>query len=81
MADRCTLNEAYNYLHAGQFPIAFAMLKVLKASARARQDVVLWKMCNSAQLLGKRMRRAGKHVADAESNIDDYQRIRIVGKL
>lgn len=81
MADRCTLNETYNYLHAGQFDVAFAMLKVLKASARARHDVVLWKMCKSARLLGRRMKRAGKQVADAESNVDDYQRIRIVGKL
>lgn len=80
MADRCTLNESYNYLHAGQFDVAFAMLKALKASARARQDVVLWNMCKSARLLGKRMKRAGKQ-GGADWNVDDYQRIRIVGKL
>jgi len=81
MADRCTLNESYNYLHAGHFDVAFAMLKTLKASARARNDVVLFNMCKSARLLGKRMKRAGKRGTDAESNVDDYQRIRIVGKL
>lgn len=82
MADRCTLNEAYNYLHAGQFHVAFAMLKALKASARARNDIVLFNMCKSARLLGKRMKRAGKRGANAARNtVDDYQRIRIVGKL
>lgn len=80
MADRCTLNESYNYLHAGQFDVAFAMLKTLKVSARVRNDVVLWKMCKSARLLGKRMKRAGKR-GGAESNIDDYQRIRFLDKL
>ncbi len=82
MADRCTLNEAYNYLHAGQFGVAFAMLKALKANARARNDVVLFNMCKSARLLGKRMKQAGKRGANAARNtVDDYQRIRIVGKL
>lgn len=80
MADRCTLNESYNYLHAGQFDVAFAMLKTLKASARRRRDVVLWNMCKSARLLGKRMKQAGKR-GGAGTNVDDYQRIRIVGKL
>lgn len=82
MADRCTLNEAYNYIHAGYFGIAFSMLTELQKSARSRQDVVLLNMCKSARLFGKRMRRAGKRLASQASSVDDdYQRIRIVEKL
>jgi hypothetical protein len=82
MADRCTLNEAYNYIHAGCFGIAFSMLKTLQKSARSRQDVVLLNMSKSARLFGNRMRRAGKRLASQASSVDDdYQRIRIVEKL
>jgi predicted small secreted protein len=82
MADRCTLNEVYNYLHAGHFRIAFSMLKALQASAQVRQDAVLWAMCNTARLFGRRMRRAGKRLTSQASSVDDdYQRIRIVERL
>lgn len=82
MADRCTLNEAYNYLHAGHFRIAFFMLKALQASAQARHDAVLWTMCKSARLFGRRMRRAGKRLTSEASSLDDdYMRIRIVERL
>ena len=82
MADRCTLNEVYNYLHAGHFRIAFSMLKALQASAQVRQDAVLWAMCKTARLFGRRMRRAGKRLTSQASSVDDdYQRIRIVERL
>ena len=77
-ADRCTLNEAYNYIHSGYFTVAFRMLKALKVSAQARNDTVLWNMCRSALLFGRRMKRAGKRVATESLTVDDYQRIRIV---
>ena len=82
MADRCTLNEAYNYLHAGHFRIALSMLNALQASAHARQDSDLWAMCKTARLFGRRMRRAGKQLISQASSVDDdYQRIRIVERL
>lgn len=82
MADRCTLNEAYNYLYAGHFEVAFQMLNKLRTSAREREDVVLYNMTKSAYLFGKRMKRAGKrHTTATASTVDDYQRIRIVKRM
>jgi Domain of unknown function (DUF4807) len=77
-ADRCTLNEAFNYIHAGRFGIATAMIRSVTLSSEAREDTLVLKMCFSAKLFLKRVRRAGKFEGDRDKTTDDYQRIRIV---
>ena len=76
-ADKCTLNEAFNYIHAGGFRIALAKIKAVKASSKARNDALTLNMCYSAQLFLKRVRKAAMFESNSETN-DDYQRIRIV---
>lgn len=75
-ADKCTLNEAFNYIHAGGFIIAMEKIKAVTASCKARNDVLTLNMCWSAKLFLKRVRKASKLESDNETN-DDYQRIRI----
>jgi hypothetical protein len=77
-ADKCTLNEAFNYIHAGGFRIAMAMIRSVTLSSEARGDTLVLKMCYSAKLFLKRVRRAAKFEGDRDEKNDDYQRIRIV---
>lgn len=91
MADRCTLNEAFNYIHAGQFHTALRMVRRVqqglsptnnnqkKRRRETPQTQQTLRMCDAAILFLQRVRRAAKHQNhDTHQTMDDYQRIRIV---
>jgi hypothetical protein len=77
-ADKCTLNEAFNFIHTGSFSIAMTMIKAVELSSEARGDTLVINMCSSAKLFLKRVRRAAKFEGESDETKDDYQRIRIV---
>lgn len=58
LAGRCTVNEAYNYVHAGRVREALRLLREVKSSARERGDTLTVTMCRSARLFAKRVGKA-----------------------
>eukprot|EP00545_Synedropsis_sp_CCMP1620_P014540 CAMPEP_0119007778 /NCGR_PEP_ID=MMETSP1176-20130426/3244_1 /TAXON_ID=265551 /ORGANISM="Synedropsis recta cf, Strain CCMP1620" /LENGTH=136 /DNA_ID=CAMNT_0006959993 /DNA_START=502 /DNA_END=912 /DNA_ORIENTATION=- len=78
-ADQCTLNEAFNYIHAGRFVRAKKMILAVQATARKRQDTLTLRMVTAASLFLQRVQRASKtmFVATKDDTVDDYQRIRV----
>ena len=79
-ADRCTLNEAFNYIHAGQFRLARRLLRAVQESSSQRKDDLTLRMVHSARLFLHRVKRAAKFFAqEKDDTVDDYQRIRISG--
>jgi hypothetical protein len=90
----CFVHQAYSHIYAGNFRTALSILRqVLHAIAPSSpnnappSNPVLVKMCLSARLFCKRMRRASRVVAPPDDNasddtvsttIDDHQRIRVV---
>jgi len=96
-ADRCTINEAYNYIYAGFFQKALSILKKVRLIALERRDEVTVKSCDSAKLFCRRVRKVAKCDQDLlecandrqgtsqkrikQATVDDYQRIRVVGSL
>lgn len=78
----CTVNEAYNYIHAGYIRHALAILKKTKIHAKKRNDNSLMAIISSACTFAKRVRRfhAAKNysLARKTKTCDDYHRIRIV---
>jgi len=96
-ADRCSINEAYNYIYAGYFKTALSLLKKVRSSALERHDEVTVKSCDSAKLFCRRVRKVAMCDQDLlegandrqgnsrkrikQSTVDDYQRIRVVGSL
>lgn len=83
-ADKCTLNEAFNYIHAGMFPLAKILIRQVyhQASTERRQDAVtLINMAKAAALFLRRVRRTALLERKAKDEVvDDYLRIRIVRK-
>lgn len=77
-ADRCTLNEAFNYIHAGMFRLARRMIHNVRQSSTQRNDTLTLRMVHSARLFLDRVQRAAKFAREKDDTIDDYQRIRIV---
>jgi len=78
---KCLINQAYNYIHAGRFRTANRLVKlVLQAVQQGpHEDEVLVKMCYSARLFGKRVRKAAvKNDQESHSTVDDFARIRLV---
>lgn len=82
MVRQCSVNEAYNLLHAGQFQQAH---KVLSDLYKSTNDSVTRNQCLAALLLGKRMKHFGRKLKTYRhapkqftETVDDYQRIRIV---
>jgi len=57
-AARCTVNEAYNYVHAGLVREALLMLRTVKKAAEERGDNLTVTMCRSARLFAKRVGKA-----------------------
>jgi hypothetical protein len=79
-ADRCTLNEAFNYIHAGQFRLARRLIRAVQESSRQRNDTLTLRMVHSARLFLHRVKRSAKFFArEKDDTVDDYQRIRIAG--
>lgn len=78
LAARCTVNEAYNYIHAGKIKHALMLLKQVQAAAVDRDDELTISMCKSARLFAKRVRKANAFEGTKQSVDDELQRIRIV---
>lgn len=78
LAGRCTVNEAYNYIHAGKIKHALMLLKQVKAAAVARGDDLTVSMCKSARIFAKRVRKANAYEGTKQGVDDELQRIRIV---
>ena len=76
-ADRCTLNEAFNYIHAGMFRIARRMINAVRETTTRRNDTLTLRMVMAATLFLSRVKRAHKFAREKDDTIDDYQRIRI----
>ena len=58
LADKCTINEAYNYIHFGHILYA---LKLLRHVLQNNKDSITISMCKSAILFAKRVYKAQKH--------------------
>lgn len=78
-ADRCTLNEAFNYIHSGSFVRAHKMILAVQKSASKRQDALTLRMVTAASLFLQRVKRASKRMerATKDDTVDDFQRIRL----
>lgn len=92
----CFVHQAYSHIYAGNFRTALSILRQVLQVIQPSSDVpssdpVLVKMCLSARLFCKRMRRASRVVASpsneedqandagtVSTTIDDYQRVRVV---
>eukprot|EP00978_Attheya_sp_CCMP212_P027655 scaffold93167_cov37-Attheya_sp.AAC.1 len=68
LAARCTLNEAYNYIHAGEFEHAKLLLRIVSRHAKSRNDHLNILMCKSAKLFMKRVQRASLYEPDHPEN-------------
>jgi hypothetical protein len=88
-ADKCTINEAYNYVHAGFFAHALRLIRSVRKSVLARNQEVggpklILSMCASAKLFCRRVKayRQQLHLNASLTTVsltqDDYQRIRIL---
>lgn len=64
LAGRCTVNEAYNYVHAGKIGTALQILRKEREEALGRGDGLTVQMCMSAILFGKRVRRASLYESE-----------------
>jgi len=78
LAARCTVNEAYNYIHAGKIKHALMLLKQVQSAAVDRNDELTISMCKSARFFAKRVRKANAFEGTKQSVDDELQRIRIV---
>jgi len=56
----CSVNQAYSCIYNGKFRTAQSILRQVLAHNAVAADPVLVKMCRSAQLFGRRMRRASR---------------------
>jgi len=86
---RCMVNAAYNYVYAGQFRVANQMIRYAWENAKnlTTPDPALMKMCYSAMLFSRRVKRALKSYDESRGlppsdfktkTFDDYARIRVV---
>jgi hypothetical protein len=75
LAARCTLNEAYNYIHAGEFWRAKILLRIVSQHAKTRKDHLTLLMTRSAKLFMKRVQRASLYEPDHPENTQSTQSI------
>lgn len=80
---KCLINTAYNYIYAGQFDLANQVIDGVLASLvreRPLDTQVLYNMCRSARLFGKRVQRWARqhHERRLSKTVDDFARIRLV---
>ena len=78
LAARCTVNEAYNYIHAGKLTHAFQLIKKVKEDAIKRGDMLTVSMCKSARYFAKRVQKNMAFEGSKQGVDDELQRIRIV---
>ena len=84
---RCMVNTAYNFIYAGKFRMAGQLIKYVATQAKllTPSDPVLEKMCDSAMLFCKRVRKASNRLLRhrpptglrVSRTIDDFSRIRV----
>jgi len=78
-ADKCTLNEAFNYIHFGLFTVAQKRIRTVQASASKRKDNSTLRIVEAAIIFLRRMKRLAKFERKMSNpTIDNFQRIRIV---
>ena len=65
LALRCTINEAYNYIHAGHFETALKMIHSIQRQARHIEDRLLWNVAHAAKLFAKKVRRVNRKLKDS----------------
>ena len=78
LAARCTVNEAYNYIHAGKLKHAFHLIRKVKEDATKRGDMLTVSMCKSARYFAKRVQKNMAFEGSKQGVDDELQRIRIV---
>ena len=78
LAARCTVNEAYNYIHSGRVGCALRIVAAVRKEALVRGDGLTVSMCGSARSFALRVRRANLGEGARQSTRDEMQRIRIV---
>jgi len=90
LADRCTVNEAYNYIYAGQISHALKLIRLASITSEKRGDDLTVSMCKAAKIFAKRVGRAAIYIDSEQSTNnekksshssqltrDNFQRIRI----
>jgi hypothetical protein len=58
LALHCTVNEAYNYIHAGQFNAALLLIRTVMNQAKRNDDTLLYNVARAARVFAKRVRQA-----------------------
>ena len=78
---KCTINEAYNYIHAGKIDIAKVLIKTTKREAKKRKDDLIVEMCRSANWFATKVGEAALKEMELDNGRqatnDDFLRIRI----
>lgn len=81
LAMKCTVNEAYNYIHAGQVKKAKILLRQTKRQAKMRGYKIILGMCKSAKWFATQVEKASLREIDLQNGRqatqDDLLRIRI----
>mmetsp|Transcript_16881 Transcript_16881/g.23892 ORF Transcript_16881/g.23892 Transcript_16881/m.23892 type:complete len:466 (+) Transcript_16881:182-1579(+) len=67
LADKCTINEAYNYIHAGRIPQAIHLIQNVMSSSKNRNDSLVLSMSRSALWFAKKVEKASLY--DHGSNV------------
>jgi hypothetical protein len=80
LAMKCTINEAYNYIHAGMTKQANHLIKQTWKDAKARNDVLIISMCRSAKWFSDRVAEAQLRDDAAADDDGDNGRTRKVHK-
>lgn len=79
---KCTINEAYNYIHAGKIDIARLLIKTTKKAAKRRRDELILGMCQSANWFATKVGEAALKEMELDNGRqatnDDFLRIRVV---
>ena len=78
LAARCTVNEAYNYIHYGRVGGALRMVAAVREEALRRGDGLTVRMCGSARAFALGVRRANLEEGAERATRDEMQRVRIV---
>ena len=61
LAPKCTINEAYNFIHANRIKKANMILRKTKNEAMLRKDHLIISMCDSALWFSRQVSQVHKH--------------------
>ena len=79
LASKCTLNEAYNYIHAGRIHTANVMIRKTKKEAKARKDLVVISMCDSALWFSRQVALA--HCENGHDSVQNAEKALSKGQV